>query len=424
MLDLMFFIIFAIFIIAVVFLTINAIFLISMISSKESLVYTKYEIEKVIKKENEEELAIEFAKDVIQRRLILNGDIKWIREKVIAKDDYNKYLIYMEFQSQNNLGVYVLNSIIICIKVEKDSKTYSYKKKLFYYNVPKYDNLNDIQLKYLNTKFFSWNEEVLYQEDFDKEYNFKNSIKIMKNKYVNIFNKIINICKKIIKVNKENKKIRIISIIIIIFLGINILKSIVFNIDIIEVPNLIGMSVSEANNVKNKYLTLDVNSRGNNDEIIEYQYPSNGKVSINDKVQVKTKEYIEFTNRPSNSTVIACAQTLISNSLRSPSTTKWNKQEVVDRDEYGRYLVYLDFEAQNGFGGYERLYYYVILQDVEQDGHFTYTPYIATKELILFGDVSPYKYVTEYKSGVITTNIQEFLDGNDWNKEPDNTENN
>jgi len=118
-------------------------------------------------------------------------------------------------------------------------------------------------------------------------------------------------------------------------------------------------------------------------------------------------------------TIISCAKTLIDNSLRSSSTAKWGTCEKIDEDNYGRCLVYVSLEAQNGFGAYSKLNYFVILQYVKSNGEFTYKPYSCMHELTVYGAQSVYDYyVKTYKNGEIYPVIQTFLDNNEWNVRP------
>ena len=117
--------------------------------------------------------------------------------------------------------------------------------------------------------------------------------------------------------------------------------------------------------------------------------------------------------------IISCTKTLIDNSLRSSSIAKCGTYEKIDEDNYGRCLVYVSLEAQNGFGAYSKLNYFVVLQYVQSDGNFTYKPYSSTYELKTFGTQSVYDYyVTTYKNKEIYPVIQTFLDNNDWNVRP------
>lgn len=216
----------------------------------------------------------------------------------------------------------------------------------------------------------------------------------------------------------------------------------------VTVPNLIGKTLSEAKNelsnlelnIEAKYPTLYSDSP---DAIIQEQYDKEGDIlKKGDKVEVKalTQEQIDkekqeeeerkrkqeeakakgYRSSPATSnTIVACAKTLIDNSLMSSSTAIWGKCEKIDEDNYGRCLVYVSLEAQNGFGAYSKLNYFVVLQYVESNGEFTYKPYSYRHELSVFGSQSVYEYyVSEYKRGNIYPVIQTFLNNNDWNVRP------
>ena len=137
------------------------------------------------------------------------------------------------------------------------------------------------------------------------------------------------------------------------------------------------------------------------------------------EAEAKAKGYRK--SPASQSTIISCAKTVINDILKSSSTAIWGEAEYIDQDNYGRCLVYVPLEAQNGFGGYSKLYYLVVLQYVEVDGHFTYKPYVCYHSLSLFGGGSPYnEYIGAYKKGKIYPVIQDFLDLNEWNIKPKN----
>lgn len=62
----------------------------------------------------------------------------------------------------------------------------------------------------------------------------------------------------------------------------------------VEVPNLIGMTVEEAQEVTEKLgLNLGLNSNGNNNEIIEEQFGPIGEVEKDTNIYVSTKQYNE-----------------------------------------------------------------------------------------------------------------------------------
>jgi hypothetical protein len=125
----------------------------------------------------------------------------------------------------------------------------------------------------------------------------------------------------------------------------------------------------------------------------------------------------------SNDIVIACAKTEVDKILKSSSTARWGAGEIVDKDSYGRYLVYLPLEAQNGFGGYNKLYYMVIVKDVTVDGHYKALTYNSRLELPnLTGSTIP-SVVTQYKNGETVKILQDFLDVNKWGQPDSNSSN-
>ena len=80
-----------------------------------------------------------------------------------------------------------------------------------------------------------------------------------------------------------------------------------------------------------------------------------------------------FFRTDMDSVYINCAKTLISQQLKSPATAKWSNEKVLDKDNYGRALVYLTIDAQNDFGTYIRdNYVVVILSYNKSSGEFTY----------------------------------------------------
>ncbi len=213
----------------------------------------------------------------------------------------------------------------------------------------------------------------------------------------------------------------------------------------VELPDVVGKTIAEAEKelqaldllVKkncDNYLDLE----GNDDDSIVKKVTKNYS-NINAGSTVRKGDTIEIWGQSQNwkakqeekkakgyrsspastDTIISCAKTLIDNSLRSSSTAKWGTCEKIDEDNYGRCLVYVSLEAQNGFGAYSKLNYFVVLQYVQSDGNFTYKPYSSTYELKTFGAQSVYDYyVTTYKNKEIYPVIQTFLDNNDWNVRP------
>jgi ankyrin repeat protein len=105
-------------------------------------------------------------------------------------------------------------------------------------------------------------------------------------------------------------------------------------------------------------------------------------------------------------TVIGCAQTLISENLKSPGSARWVKSEVIAEDKYGRYLVDIVVDSQNSFGALLRDNFFVVLQSVSKDGKFTYLTF------------SPFiEYYPKYGKD---SDMKLAKKINDWNKPKNN----
>ncbi len=79
-----------------------------------------------------------------------------------------------------------------------------------------------------------------------------------------------------------------------------------------------------------------------------------------------------FGRQSIDNVAIGCAKTVVSEQLKSPSSAIWHDSKIMDKDSYGRYLVYLEVEATNSFGGYITNEYLVVIYNVKKDGHFNY----------------------------------------------------
>lgn len=76
---------------------------------------------------------------------------------------------------------------------------------------------------------------------------------------------------------------------------------------------------------------------------------------------------------------ISCAKQLVKEDLKNPSGAVFNEVRIELKDEYHRYIVYVDVSAQIGFGGHERNKYYVglrLTEDAERFYYSRYLPYI------------------------------------------------
>lgn len=66
---------------------------------------------------------------------------------------------------------------------------------------------------------------------------------------------------------------------------------------------------------------------------------------------------------------------VISETLKSPSTAIWNEVSYMENNDEGLYIVYVDVEAQNSFGGYIRTKYFVIIYNIDvKEKTFTHNP--------------------------------------------------
>lgn len=83
---------------------------------------------------------------------------------------------------------------------------------------------------------------------------------------------------------------------------------------------------------------------------------------------------------PRENPVHIAAKSLISDQVVSPSSITWKKVDILEQDEYGRYLVDVQFESKNQFGVTIPSYFIVILQSVKPDGGCTYSPFYAVND--------------------------------------------
>ncbi|MBP3887590.1 MAG: hypothetical protein J6F30_08055, partial [Cellulosilyticum sp.] len=140
------------------------------------------------------------------------------------------------------------------------------------------------------------------------------------------------------------------------------------------------------------------------------RYSNNSQVYISADVIAESHEElindvanINVENRkPSDSTIIKCAKTVISNQAYSPSSISWGSCKILDSDDYGRYLVELELDAQNRFGSMLRKKYLIVIYDVSADGHFRYSPSTSCLEV-----------EDNYSLELTTATIKEC---NQWNK--------
>lgn len=108
-------------------------------------------------------------------------------------------------------------------------------------------------------------------------------------------------------------------------------------------------------------------------------------------------------NEPKEEYVINAARNVVDKQLIAPATSIYSNEKILEKDDYGRYLVYLDVDAENSYGAKVRSEWCVVVFSVTKDD-FHYN-----------SDVS---YVNSYsgtdvKSEAVRDMLKEF---NDWNK--------
>jgi hypothetical protein len=95
---------------------------------------------------------------------------------------------------------------------------------------------------------------------------------------------------------------------------------------------------------------------------------------------------------------VSCATSLIADRLKDPDSISVNEAKIIDKDDYYRYIVYLDYTATNGFGGRVRNACYVCVR---------------------LGDGDTY-YFNRVLYYVESANLVEALkSANGWGKDPD-----
>lgn len=110
------------------------------------------------------------------------------------------------------------------------------------------------------------------------------------------------------------------------------------------------------------------------------------------------------------SVIIDSAKTEISHNLKAPSSARYGQAEILGNDAYGRYLVYIPVDAQNGFGAYIRSEFLVIIMDVDSKNR-TYSSY---KNSSVFDVSDRPSCITKWKNGEVTVLMKAFLDLNHW----------
>lgn len=106
----------------------------------------------------------------------------------------------------------------------------------------------------------------------------------------------------------------------------------------------------------------------------------------------------------SNDDYIGCAKTVVSKQLRSHSSAQWSNEKVVEKDDYGRVLVTLTVDSQNGFGAYLRTHYAVVIESYDKKtDEFTYQ----------YGGVESWSDQYDFLEDACIKNVKK---GSNWNE--------
>ncbi|MCB6201074.1 zinc ribbon domain-containing protein [Extibacter muris] len=111
-----------------------------------------------------------------------------------------------------------------------------------------------------------------------------------------------------------------------------------------------------------------------------------------------------LSSAPKDEYIFSAARTLISEQLISPSTAVYSNEKILDKDDYGRYIVYVCVDSQNGFGSQIRNEYAVVVFSV-------------TKENFQYNPLSSYISSNSNGTDVQSDYALDMLKGlNDWNE--------
>ena len=108
-------------------------------------------------------------------------------------------------------------------------------------------------------------------------------------------------------------------------------------------------------------------------------------------------------NEPKEEYVVNAARNVVDKQLIAPATAIYSGEEILEKDDYGRYLVYLNVDAENGYGAKVRSEWCVIVFSVTKDD-FHYNNQASY--------VNSYSG-TDVKSELAISTLKEF---NDWDK--------
>jgi len=99
--------------------------------------------------------------------------------------------------------------------------------------------------------------------------------------------------------------------------------------------------------------------------------------AYNQKMEDKSKG--NYLLNASDEKYIRAAKSAVGDQLKSPSTASWGAATVEEKDAYGRAIVTLSVDAQNGFGAMIRGYYAVCIQGVTADDKYVCDQYVGVR---------------------------------------------
>ena len=101
----------------------------------------------------------------------------------------------------------------------------------------------------------------------------------------------------------------------------------------------------------------------------------NGYCSLCSEPDKNSDEYkYDFLKKKSDGIAFSCAETVVRNMLKNPSTMEVLGEEILDSDDYFRYYIKINYTAQNNLGGTVTGTAYVLIRvNPEMDGTFYHT---------------------------------------------------
>lgn len=78
----------------------------------------------------------------------------------------------------------------------------------------------------------------------------------------------------------------------------------------------------------------------------------------------------DFSLSKEDKQYLSAAEDFIYKTLKNPSTAILYDSYIIEKDSYGRAIVYLDVSSENSFGGTVRNKFYVCILEVNDDGGY------------------------------------------------------